>query len=67
MTVLYFYELYSTLWNNTCTVPSVRIGDGVRMLALAGHPEREGHRHEPSPVYPERRQGRLLVRPPQQP
>jgi hypothetical protein len=67
MTVLYFRELSGTLWNKSCVVPSVRSGDGVRMVALAGHSEREGHRHEPLPDYPERRQGRLPARPPQQP
>ena len=29
MTILYFSELSGTLWNKSCTVPSVRIGDGV--------------------------------------
>src|SRR5205085_327197 len=39
MTILNFPELFSALWNKSCTVPAAHVGDGVRISASGSHPE----------------------------
>src|SRR5437763_2787151 len=41
MTILYLPELFSALWNKSCTVRAAHVCDGVRISASGSHPEGE--------------------------
>jgi hypothetical protein len=38
-TILHFPELFSALWNKSCTIPAAHVGDGVRISAAGSRPE----------------------------